>query len=201
MGGEGKAITLEHGLTDEMYLTTPNVINIPEVSIMAKIGMVGVGCISGIYLENITKVFNKEIELVAVCDLVRERAENASKNYHVPKIYDTMYELFADPEIEVVLNLTRPYEHYGVSRAALEAGKHVYSEKPLGASFEEGQEWFASRRKRTLDRRRAGYLYGRGHSDLPQGDRFGRDRQYRRREREYDLSRSRVVASRSGILL
>ena len=107
---------------------------------MTKIGIVGIGCISGIYLENITKVFNKELEIVAVCDLVRERAENAVKNYHIPKLYDTMYELFADPEIEVVLNLTRPYEHFGVSKPALEAGKHVYSEKPLGASWEEGQE-------------------------------------------------------------
>ena len=99
--------------------------------------MIGVGCISGIYLDNITKVF-KEIELIGVCDLVRERAENAQKNYGVPKIYETMHDAFADPEVDIVLNLTRPYEHFEVTKAALEAGKHVYSEKPLGASLEEG---------------------------------------------------------------
>ena len=104
-----------------------------------KIGMVGVGDISGIYLQNITQCF-KEIELVAVCDLVREKAERAQEKYNVPKLYDTMYELFADPEIDIVLNLTRPYEHYGVSIEALKAGKHVYSEKPLAASLEEGKE-------------------------------------------------------------
>jgi len=104
-----------------------------------KIGIVGIGAISGIYLENITKVF-KELEIVAVCDLIRERAENAVKNYGIPKIYDNMHQLFADPEIEIVLNLTRPYEHFDVSFAALNAGKHVYSEKPLGASFEEGKK-------------------------------------------------------------
>ena len=102
-----------------------------------KIAMIGVGCISGIYLDNITKVF-KEIELIGVCDLVRERAENAQKNYGVPKIYETMHDAFADPEVDIVLNLTRPYEHFEVTKAALEAGKHVYSEKPLGASLEEG---------------------------------------------------------------
>ena len=102
-----------------------------------KIAMIGVGCISGIYLDNITKVF-KEIELIGVCDLVRERAENAQKNYGVPKIYETMHDAFADPEVDIVLNLTRPYEHFAVTKAALEAGKHVYSEKPLGASLEEG---------------------------------------------------------------
>lgn len=106
---------------------------------MVKIGMVGVGSISGIYLENITKTF-KEIELVAVCDLIWERAANAQKKYKIPKIYKTMHELFADPEIDIVLNLTRPYEHFEVSRAALEAGKHVYSEKPLAACLEEGRE-------------------------------------------------------------
>ena len=104
---------------------------------MMKVGMVGVGCISGIYLKNFKETF-RDVELVAVCDLIRERAEKAQAEYGVPKIYDTMHELFADPEIDIVLNLTRPYQHYEVSRAALLAGKHVYSEKPLAADLEEG---------------------------------------------------------------
>lgn len=116
---------------------------------MIKVGMVGVGAISGIYLENITNTF-KEIELVAVCDLIRERAENAQKKYNVPKLYDTMQELFADPEIDLVLNLTRPYQHYEVSRAALEAGKHVYSEKPLGATLDEGKKLVALAQEKGL---------------------------------------------------
>ena len=106
---------------------------------MIKIGMVGVGDISGIYLKNITELF-KEIELAAVCDLVRAKAEKAKETYNIPQIYDTMDELFADKDIDIVLNLTRPYEHFGVTSAALKAGKHVYSEKPLGATLEEGIE-------------------------------------------------------------
>lgn len=106
---------------------------------MKKVGMVGVGCISGIYLKNFKEVF-KDVELVAVCDLIRERAEKAQQEYNIPKLYDTMEELFADPEIDIVLNLTRPYQHYAVSKAALLAGKHVYSEKPLGADLAEGEE-------------------------------------------------------------
>ena len=104
---------------------------------MMNVGMVGVGCISGIYLKNFAETF-QNVKLVAVCDLIRERAENAQKQYNIPKLYDTMEELFADPEIDIVLNLTRPYQHYEVSRQALLAGKHVYSEKPLGADWEEG---------------------------------------------------------------
>ena len=79
--------------------------------------MIGVGAISGIYLKNITTVF-KEVELVGVCDLIPERAEKgvqtvkeyieAGAKAPVPKIYKDMYEAFNDPEVEVVLNLTRP---------------------------------------------------------------------------------------------
>lgn len=101
------------------------------------VAMIGVGCISGIYLENITKTFTG-VRLAGVCDLVRKRAEDAKEKYNIPKIYDTMHDAFADPEVDIVLNLTRPAEHFEVSRAALLAGKHVYSEKPLGASLEEG---------------------------------------------------------------
>ena len=107
-----------------------------------KIGIVGVGAISGIYHENITKTF-REIEVAGVCDLIRERAERAAENFQIAKIYEDMYELFADPEVDIVLNLTRPYEHYGVTMAALRAGKHVYSEKPLAASLKEGKEIMA----------------------------------------------------------
>ena len=54
---------------------------------MKKIGIVGVGCISGIYLKNITTLF-QNIEVIGVCDLIRERAENAVKEYGVKMDYD-----------------------------------------------------------------------------------------------------------------
>jgi len=104
-----------------------------------KVGLVGVGDISGIYLKNIHETF-REIELVGICDLKREKAERAKEKYPNLTIYETMEDIFADPEIRVVLNLTRPYEHYAVTKAALVSGKHVYSEKPLAATFEEGKE-------------------------------------------------------------
>lgn len=111
--------------------------------------MIGVGAISGIYLENITKVFT-ELELIGVCDLIRERAEQAQEKYSIKKLYETMQDAFADPEVDIVLNLTRPYEHYEVTKAALLAGKHVYSEKPLGASFEEGKKLVALAEEKKL---------------------------------------------------
>lgn len=109
---------------------------------MVNIAMIGVGAISGIYLENLTKVF-KEVRILGVCDLVRERAEKAQAAYGIEKLYETMYDAFCDPEVQVILNLTRPYEHYEVTKGALESGKHVYSEKPLAADYEEGRKLVA----------------------------------------------------------
>lgn len=104
-----------------------------------KIGVLGTGAISGIYFQNLTELF-QEVEVIAVCDLFKEKAQEASQKYHIPKVYDTMEELFADKEVEIVLNLTRPGEHYCTTKAALLAGKHVYSEKPLAATYGEGLE-------------------------------------------------------------
>lgn len=116
---------------------------------MLNIGMVGCGNISPIYLKNITGTF-KEINLVAVCDLIRERAEKAQAEYNVPKLYDTMEEMFEDKEIDIILNITRPYQHFEVSKKALLAGKHVYCEKPLGITLEEGEELVALAKEKGL---------------------------------------------------
>lgn len=111
-----------------------------------KAAMIGVGAISGIYLQNITHIF-REVELAGLCDLIPERAEKGAAYVRqaieegaqapMPKIYSDMYEAFQDPEVEVVLNLTRPYEHFEVTRQALLHGKHVYSEKPLAVDMDE----------------------------------------------------------------
>ena len=107
-----------------------------------QIAFIGVGDISGIYLKNITEMF-KEIEIIGVCDLIREKAEKAVKEYNIPKLYNDMYEAFNDSEVDIILNITRPLEHYEVTKAALLAGKHVYSEKPLSPNFEEAKELVA----------------------------------------------------------
>lgn len=113
------------------------------------VAMIGVGAISGIYLKNLHETFS-ELKLLGVCDLIRERAEKAQSEWNVPKLYETMHDAFADPEVDIVLNLTRPYEHFEVTKAALLAGKHVYTEKPLGADFAEGLELFRLAQERGL---------------------------------------------------
>lgn len=124
-----------------------------------KVAMIGVGAISGIYLQNITHTFS-ELELVGVCDLIPERAQRGvdyvkgeiekGEKVRVPKIYKDMYEAFDDPEVELVLNITRPYEHFDVTKQALLHGKHVYSEKPLAVDMEEATELVALAQKQGL---------------------------------------------------
>ena len=116
---------------------------------MLKIAMIGVGAISSIYLKNITETF-KEVELVGVCDLIPERAEKGvafvkeqqakGVKCAVPKVYKDMYEAFNDPQVQIILNLTRPYEHFDVTKAALEHGKHVYAEKPIAVDMDEATQ-------------------------------------------------------------
>lgn len=104
-----------------------------------KIGVIGCGAISGKYLENLTGRFAYGVEVAAVADLIPEKAQARAQEFGVPRVC-TPDELIADPEIGLVVNLTIPVAHYEVSLAALEAGKHVYTEKPLGVTREEGRQ-------------------------------------------------------------
>ncbi len=102
-----------------------------------RIGIVGCGAISGIYCENLSKA--SQTRIVAVADLITERAEAKASEFNIPKVLSTP-ELLTDPEVDIVINLTWPKAHYEVSKAALLAGKHTYSEKQLAITRQEGQE-------------------------------------------------------------
>ncbi len=100
-----------------------------------KIGIIGCGNICSVYLSN-AKQFNN-LDIVACADLDLARATAMAKKHGVPTAC-TVEELLADPQIEIVVNLTTPKAHVPVGLAILEAGKHYYGEKPLGTNQEEG---------------------------------------------------------------
>jgi predicted dehydrogenase len=104
-----------------------------------RIGIVGIGNISGIYLKNLNGMFAKRVKVTAVTDLIEERAAKASADYGIPHIKKTT-DLINSPDVDIILNITEPYNHYGVALEAVKAGKHVYDEKPLCAEREEAQE-------------------------------------------------------------
>jgi len=101
-----------------------------------KAGIIGTGNISGIYFRNGSRF--ESLEIVACADIDVERAIAKGAEYGVRGC--TVEELLADPEIEMVINLTIPRAHAPVNLKALEAGKHVYVEKPLAVTCEEGRE-------------------------------------------------------------
>jgi predicted dehydrogenase len=112
-----------------------------------RVGVVGCGNISGIYFRNCAKMEN--LEVVACADLVREKARAAAEEYDVPKVCSTE-DLLADPDVEIVLNLTIPNAHAEVALAAVEAGKHVYNEKPLAVDREDGRRVLEAARENGL---------------------------------------------------
>jgi predicted dehydrogenase len=100
-------------------------------------GIIGCGNISEIYLTNGKALF-ESLEVAACADLDIERAK-AKAEKHGIKGY-SVDELLADPEIQLVINLTIPKVHANVNLQALQAGKHVYVEKPFAVTREEAHE-------------------------------------------------------------
>lgn len=101
-----------------------------------RVAVVGCGKISGIYLENMAKHF-RILELAACCDLNAALAEAVSRKYGIPAM--RLEDILEDERIEVILNLTAPAAHYDIIRAALERGKHVYTEKVMAVRLEQAQ--------------------------------------------------------------
>ena len=98
-----------------------------------KIAIVGCGNISDTYLEN-CPTFG--LDIVACTDMDMSRAEAKAGQFGVAA--RPLNELFADSSIEIIVNLTPPSAHAELSRAALNVGKHVYSEKPLATNRTDG---------------------------------------------------------------
>ena len=100
-----------------------------------KIGIIGCGNISKAYLTNLPQFNNTEV--VACSDLVIERARAKAEEFHVPEVC-AVNDILSDPGIEIIVNLTIPKVHAQVAQSVLEAGKHVYGEKPLALNRAEG---------------------------------------------------------------
>ncbi len=89
------------------------------------------------------------LELIGVCDALPEKAREAADAYGA-RWYPDAPSLLTDDRIELVLNLTRPSEHFAVSLASVQAGKHVYSEKPLALTVEDANRLTEEASKRGL---------------------------------------------------
>ena len=102
-----------------------------------KAALIGCGVISEIYLKNLCHTF-QIIEMVGCSDRIEERSKKRSEQFNIRQM--TNDEILADPEIEIIINTTFPLSHYEVTKAALLMGKHVYCEKMIAVTLEEGIE-------------------------------------------------------------
>ena len=112
-----------------------------------KVGIIGCGAISGAYFGQMRKF--PILQTVACADLLPARAAARAQEFDVPRAC-TPAELLADPEIEIVVNLTIPVAHYQVALAALEAGKSVWNEKPLALNRDQARPLLAAAQERGL---------------------------------------------------
>lgn len=100
------------------------------------IGIIGCGNISTTYLS-LAPLF-KGLEVRAVADVNMAAAEARATEYNVKA--QSVDDLLANPDVDVVINLTIPDAHFAVTKRILEAGKHAYSEKPLVLTLDQGVE-------------------------------------------------------------
>lgn len=99
------------------------------------VGIIGCGNISTSYLK-LAPLF-KALEVRAVADLNMDVAKLRAEEFSVRA--DTIDDLLAADDIEIIVNLTIPAAHFDVTKRTLEAGKHAYSEKPFVLTLEEGE--------------------------------------------------------------
>ena len=101
-----------------------------------KVGIIGCGMISDTYFQASQKF--PLIEVVNCSDIIPERSKAKEEKYGVKAV--TNEELLANPEIEIVLNLTPPQVHNQIAKDTLLAGKNAYSEKPFGVDLAQATE-------------------------------------------------------------
>lgn len=124
---------------------------------IVKIGIIGCGGIAnGKHLPALKKLPN--VQMVAFCDIIKEKAEQAAKVYGTPdaKVFTDYHDILKMDDIEVVHVLTPNRSHSFITVDALEAGKHVMCEKPMAINAEEAKK-MVDAAKRTGKKLTIGY--------------------------------------------
>lgn len=112
-----------------------------------RVAILGCGYVANMY--RLTLPLQPELKLVGVMDRDPQRTK-VMADLTSSKAYATLDELLADKEVELVLNLTNPRSHYETTKACLDAGKHVFTEKPLALSMREATSLVELAEKRGL---------------------------------------------------
>jgi len=104
-----------------------------------KVGLIGCGNIAEKAYLPFSRDHQEVYEIVACCDARKPFAERLAGEFGIGRVFDRPEELVADPDIDIVLNLTHPAGHAPLNLAAVKAGKHVHCEKPFALTLDEGK--------------------------------------------------------------
>ena len=113
---------------------------------MKNIGLIGCGNIAETYFR--AQDYFNNINFIACSDKLPEAANKCGEQYNIKTL--SVDEILNDSDVDVILNLTIPQAHFEVSKLALEAGKHVYSEKPMSIKYDEAKELLEIANKKNL---------------------------------------------------
>jgi predicted dehydrogenase len=111
-----------------------------------RVAVIGCGSVSHVYLPHLAK--SPHVELVSACDIIPERAKAQAEKHAIPNQYSHIDKLLADAAFDLLVNLTDMQEHERLNLQAVEAGKHVWSEKPMANSLKAGQDLLAAAAKK-----------------------------------------------------
>lgn len=113
-----------------------------------RVGVIGCGSVSTQYLPHLAR--SPFVELVSACDIIPERVRNQAERHRIPNSYPNIDRMLAGVAFDLFVNLTDMQEHERLNRQAIQAGKHVWSEKPLANSYAAGQQLLALARERDV---------------------------------------------------
>ena len=102
-----------------------------------RVAIIGCGSVSGVYLPHLSK--SPYVELVSACDIIPERAEKRAKEFNIPNYYPHIDKQLAGPAFDLLVVTTDMQEHGRLNKIALNAGRNVWSEKPLANTYKEGK--------------------------------------------------------------
>ncbi len=120
----------------------------PASAARIRVAVIGCGSVSNSYLPHLSKC--PHVELVSACDIRFERAQKQARQFGIPNQYPNIGAMLAGAPFDMMVNLTDMQEHEHLNAQAIDAGKHVWSEKPLANSLAAGQKLLAAARAKEV---------------------------------------------------
>ena len=111
-----------------------------------RIAIAGCGSVSRHYLNDLQT--SQHAQVVAVCDTVEERARERAEQFGIPRVFTDVDDMLSRCEFDMLINLTSMQQHYPINLRALQAGKHVFCEKPFATTLEEGRTLLETAKQR-----------------------------------------------------